>query len=715
MVRFRGAWEAVIGGFLAVIGAVVNAAPITVREAIQTARIAELREGDHVSVSPDGERFALMMVRGDVARDGVWLEILSGRMASIETNGSAMVVARLFSRGFGDPNNLWKTSLTLPRGNSLVWQDARHVLFFWTDAGNTVQVFRTNVDTGATAAVTQHRTDVSTMALGLAANGTLLYAAGAPLPNDVERADGRGFAVQSEDFFSLLADRGGKRSLLDRWNVEWFIQPSNEAPRRVTFRGRTHQPSLSFLVKVSPDSRYAIVDGVPEEIPPGWLAYEDPWTHRQIREALEISPNGFIARQLKQLYLVDLASGMARGLVSAPMRHSSLRNVLWSADGGSVVIGPTFIPLDLLASAGGRQEGLLHVEIPSGKVTVLPHEAAVTDRSKPPVRFEIRQSLNDPPKLFAHNARTGRSRMILDPNPRLKQTYDLGRVESLSWQTERGEAWRGLLYYPVNYRRGSAYPLVIQTHGVQSETEFNLYGWGPGTGPGISLYAAQMLAGKGMMVLQTQGPTDGTESSTDPKREAPGAAEGFVAAIDMLVMRGLVDRQRVGLTGFSRTGWHVLYALTHSSFPYAAAIASDNVNGSYVEATFATPGIMDAAVGQPPFGDGLQDWLREAPGFNVERIQAPLRMELQSGPLLSAMYSWEIFSRLRRLAKPVELYVSPHIDRGSHQVQNPTQILACKEGAIDWLDFWLNDREDADLTKVEQYARWRELREHAPK
>ncbi|MFC4312345.1 hypothetical protein ACFPN2_24900 [Steroidobacter flavus] len=752
MVRRPRLWEAAIGGFLAMLCAVLDAAPITVREATETARIMELRDGNPVSVSPDGQRFALMVVRGDVAKDGVWLEILSGDMSSIATRGSATLKARLFSRGFGDPENLLKTYLTLPRGNALLWEDARHALFFWPDADNIVQVFRVNVDSGETAAVTHHSTDVSTFALSIASTGALLYSARTPPPVRPSMERG-GFAVQSEDIFSLLRDGGGEHSLLDRWNIEWFVQSPGAAPRRLNFTGdRTQLPSKSFLAQPSPDGRYAIVDGAPERIPPKWADYREPWLQSQVREALDISPKGFIARQIAQPYLVSLDDGSARPLLNAPLHRSNFQNVLWSADSSSVIVGPTFIPLELLQGANASQEGLLHVDIASGEVTVLPYLAELASaragdlqwvsehtlrvgadpiracleytgaawrqvansgcvvKARPGVRFEIRQSLNDPPRLFVSDSRQRRSRMILDPNPRLRDRYSLGRVETVRWQTKSGGAWRGLLYYPVDYQRGKTYPLVIQTHGVQSESEFNLYGWGPGTGPGISLYAAQMLAGKGMLVLQTQAPMDDASQNVEPRREGPEAAEGYVAAIDLLASRGLVDRGRVGLTGFSRTGWHALYALTHSTFPYAAAIASDNINGGYVEATFATQGITDAMVGAPPFGEGLHAWLRESPAFNVERIRAPLRMELQSGPLESAIYSWEIFSRLRRLGKPVEFYISPHIERGSHQVQNPSQILACKDGAIDWLDFWLNGREGSDAVKGEQYARWRKLR-----
>lgn len=33
------------------------------------------------------------------------------------------------------------------------------------------------------------------------------------------------------------------------------------------------------------------------------------------------------------------------------------------------------------------------------------------------------------------------------------------------------------------------------------------------------------------------------------------------------------------------------------------------------------------------------------------------------------------------------------------------------EGNVDWFDFWLNGHEDPDPTKVEQYLRWRALRD----
>jgi hypothetical protein len=176
-----------------------------------------------------------------------------------------------------------------------------------------------------------------------------------------------------------------------------------------------------------------------------------------------------------------------------------------------------------------------------------------------------------------------------------------------------------------------------------------------------------------------------------------------------LVDRGVVDPQRVGLAGFSRTGWHVEYTLAHSDIPYAAAIASDNVDGSYVQAMLN--GLVSGSdyIGAPPVAAGLATWLERAPGFNAHRIRAPLRLQVESLPL-GVLFHWEMFSQLRRLQRPVELAVAPDIEHGDHNLQNPSQLMAVKQGAVDWFDFWLTGHENPDPQRQGQYAHWRRLR-----
>ncbi len=110
-----------------------------------------------------------------------------------------------------------------------------------------------------------------------------------------------------------------------------------------------------------------------------------------------------------------------------------------------------------------------------------------------------------------------------------------------------------------------------------------------------------------------------------------------------------------------------------------------------------------------PFGKDMKQWLEESPAFNVERIRTPLEMLIYSSNEGNSTYlwSWELFSRLRHLNKPVELYVIPDIQHGSHLIQNPRQQLALQTRAMDWWRFWLLD-EDGNS---DEHADWLRLKE----
>src|SRR3546814_9822090 len=60
---------------------------------------------------------------------------------------------------------------------------------------------------------------------------------------------------------------------------------------------------------------------------------------------------------------------------------------------------------------------------------------------------------------------------------------------------------------------------------------------------------------------------------------------------------------------------------------------------------------------------------------------------------------WEMFSRLRYLGKPVEFWAVPNIERGSHTLQNPGQLLTLQERAMDWWLYWLKDEREPSETK----------------
>jgi len=314
------------------------------------------------------------------------------------------------------------------------------------------------------------------------------------------------------------------------------------------------------------------------------------------------------------------------------------------------------------------------------------------------LEIAVKQGLNAPPLLVA----TGKqgSRVIWDPNPQLKN-IELGMASVYTWKDKEGRVWRGGLYKPSDIKPGHRYPLVIQTHGFM-ESEFRPSGLFP------TAFAARALAAAGIVVLQTRDDEGCPIGTLD---EGPCAVSDYEAAAGQLVSEGLVDSNNIGIIGFSRTCFYVMETLTTGSLRLKAASITDGVMGNYLQyMTWGWPGNgvandSNSLIGAPPFGEGLRQWFQRSPGFKLDRVNAPL-LVAGSGPI-SLLGMWEAYVGLDYLKKPVDLIM---LNTSEHVLTNPAARMASQGGSVDWFRFWLKGEEDHESAKVDQYARWHELR-----
>ena len=170
----------------------------------------------------------------------------------------------------------------------------------------------------------------------------------------------------------------------------------------------------------------------------------------------------------------------------------------------------------------------------------------------------------------------------------------------------------------------------------------------------------------------------------------------------------------MGIIGFSRTCYHVEGALIEDPKLFAAASITDGVDESYMQ--YLLSGIESDSIaveseqrkiyGTTPFGAGLGTWIRQAPGFRLDRVQTPLLIGAIEGPT-SVLSEWEIYASLRNQKKPVDLMYIPN---GQHILQKPLDRLASQQSNVDWFRFWLQGYEDPVPAKRAQYARWQGLR-----
>jgi dipeptidyl aminopeptidase/acylaminoacyl peptidase len=282
--------------------------------------------------------------------------------------------------------------------------------------------------------------------------------------------------------------------------------------------------------------------------------------------------------------------------------------------------------------------------------------------------------------------------VIWDPNPQFHDV-DLGQAKIYRWKDKEGRDWEGGLYLPSAYRAGQRYPLVIQTHGF-TESVFLPSGSFP------TAFAGRELAAAGIAVLQIGG---GKACGGAGPEEASCEVAGFEAGARQLATEGIVDLQKVGYIGFSRSCWYGMEFLTNGTLPLKAALLADGITVDYL--LFALTGTDFAdEIGAKPFGQGLETWVKRSPGFHLDKVAAPLLIDGQRDWII---HMWQPYAGLKYLKKPVELDL---INTDEHTITNPVERMASQGLSVDWFRFWLKGEEDPAPAKKDQYERWRKLR-----
>jgi dipeptidyl aminopeptidase/acylaminoacyl peptidase len=503
---------------------------------------------------------------------------------------------------------------------------------------------------------------------------------------------------------------------------------------------------------LSPDGRSVVSKMTIHDIPSSWeTVYPPPYPS----EAHRIHAGGSAG----QYVLIELQTGEVHPLTDAPTSIDAGWDVLggpdWSSDGAEIVLPGTFIKskdnapsrpcvavIDIVSNTRHCVEILkarTETGVEEGFHRIFAVRFAPGDRKRLLVTFQkhgedwfslgtteyrrtaegawqpssqsdgmpefghenlavtVKQAFNQPPLVVASSKAA--SRLIWDPNPQLKQIA-LSDGSLYTWKDKDGRPLKGGLFKPPDYKPGQRYPLVIQTHGFDGEFFMP-------TGSFPTAFTAGELAAVGIMVLQSVDGADGCGSAVTPQ-EGPCAVSAYESAAKQLVSDGMVDPERIGIIGFSRSCYYVMETLTTSSLHFKAASITDGIMLDYFQ-YMQNPDRMlgegNAMVGAPPFGEGLQLWLKRSPGFNLDKVNAPLRVVGRGRSGVLDM--WAPYAGLHYLKKPVELIM---LNSPDHVLSNPAERMTAQGGTVDWFRFWLQDYEDPDPAKADQYKRWRELK-----
>jgi dipeptidyl aminopeptidase/acylaminoacyl peptidase len=305
----------------------------------------------------------------------------------------------------------------------------------------------------------------------------------------------------------------------------------------------------------------------------------------------------------------------------------------------------------------------------------------------------VAAAATSPPRLVAIDLDTGRSITLFDPNAALRARA-MPLVEQLRWPLADGRTASATLLLPARSpRRAPLYVNYYSCPGFLRAGEGEDYPFAPLVEAGFVVACMNMV--------RFQDASNGVGRYRD-------ALEAVRGLVERLERRGLIDPQKVGMGGFSAGSEATTWVLMNSDLLSAAGVASSQytpsaywfnaMRGSSIPADLRRVHDLGAPDETP------ERWRLISPALNVDRIRAPLLMQL---PEEEARHQMEYYSRLSNTATPVELHAYPG---AAHIKMAPRQRFAVGLRNVDWFRYWLQDHVDPDPSKAAQYRRWDRLR-----
>ena len=279
----------------------------------------------------------------------------------------------------------------------------------------------------------------------------------------------------------------------------------------------------------------------------------------------------------------------------------------------------------------------------------------------------------------------GALRRVTDHNPWLEEVA-LGAQRTIVWEGPEGWRIEGVLIEPVGYAEDETYPLAILPHGGPEGVSQD--GWT--TNP---LYPAQLLAGHGYVVLMPNYRGSGGRGvafSKGDHRDLGGREmEDIIAGIDHLAEVGMIDPDRVGISGTSYGGYMSAWAATAYSDRFAVAIPFAGLT-NWISFTGTTdiPVEMTAVHFDLPIQGNMGLYMDRSPVANLEGADTPTLIgHGLADDRVHPEQSLQLYTLMRLQDIEAELVLYPREPHGllerAHQLDYMGRIL-------EWMDMYLS-------------------------
>lgn len=630
-----------------------NQSTITPELAVEQKRISDPR------VSPDGQHIAFVVTpiaqKEEKGTSEIWMVGFDG------------VEERRFTSGkFCDSAPRWS-----PDGSRLAFISDRE------EAGKS-QLFVMSAHGGEAIGLTKRKSGVSAPAWS--SDGSLL----AFLSPDEETEEEEKDKKDRKD--AIVVDENLKLNRL------YVIDPEGGEPRQISSAGAVNVWHFDW----APDSTRLVAITSPT---PNVSDYREPndmlilnidggsrhklMTHDTGMSAPRWSPDGstiaVLAREgriVSQDAIMTVSAENGQGRILTAEYAGAVFDIQWSADGRSLI----FLSLENLHGNVGS------FSVTSGKArSLLPadmrahgsfgYELSLDRTGK---RFATTRTDSDhPAEVWAGTL--GKSLEQVTNRNRALAEAKLARTEVVEWKSSDGMEICGLLVYPLDYQEGRRCPLILQIHG------------GPAGFWADRFYGswhdwAQLLAANGYAVLlpNPRGSIGRGAKFTNANFRDLGGMEfqDVMAGVDAMIERGVADRDRLGIGGWSHGGYLTAWAVTQTDRFKAAVMGAGVANMVSDQGQSDIPGFnLDY------FYDTLHElyedvsllWDR-SPMKYITHVKTPtLVLHGEKDERVTAPQGKEFYRGVKAMGVPTQLVVYPREPHGlkerEHQLDLMTRVL----------------------------------------